>query len=137
MSLLSVTNSSWALLRHTIVPNKTVLLTGLTDTFITYGHPIFECSTLFVDNCDKEWTFRHLNRYRFPHLHTLWLNSHPEHMLLNILRDTNRVYLTRKYKVMNDVEIQLNNIEYKYLCKLDVIDEQTFMTELGKYPRIV
>jgi len=61
----------------TIVPNKFVILRSMGDIHPTVDKPSFECETLVVDACDKNFVYYWINSTVFKNVKTIFLLSHP------------------------------------------------------------
>ncbi len=67
----------WSDLNNCTVKNKNVILAKYGDIHPYKNGPIFECETLFLHSCDKNFLAYWLSKHTFPNLKKLYVGSHP------------------------------------------------------------
>ena len=75
----SFKNIPWKDMTNKTIKNQNVILSRYGDIYPFKNGPIFECDTLFLDCCDKNFLAYWLTRNTFPKLQKLYVGSHPCH----------------------------------------------------------
>jgi len=112
---------SWKSLDHKIIVNKAVFISGCGDIHPYKNGPIFkDTETVFINRCNKNFTYYWLDKYTFPNINTIYLACHPcDDSVLNrfpkakfYLSDRFISYKLRGAKDLNSVIIMTDtNIE--------------------------
>lgn len=98
----------WESLDGKTIKNKNVILSRYGDIHPRFDGPIFECETLFLDCCDKNFLAYWLTRNIFPKVQKLYLGSHPcdfytlilssnENGIYKRVSKFNEIFLTEDY----------------------------------------
>jgi len=89
-------------LKGKVINNKNVILTRYGDIHPYENSPVFNCETLFLNHCNKNFLAYWLNKKTFPNTTTVYVDSHPcDDYVLTKRFDT--IYLHEKflkYKMM-------------------------------------
>lgn len=68
----------WYTLKNNIISNKIIHIKNCGDIQPFPNGPIFESAeTVYIENCNKNFLLNWLNRYTFPVVKEIYLNTHP------------------------------------------------------------
>lgn len=121
----SYTTTKWNSLQGKIITNKNVILERYGDIHPFQNHPIFECETLFLNSCDKNFIAYWLHPNIFPNVKQIFLSSHPCDSDTP-LKKFNKVYLHEKYSGYKKRWWPSDD-------NVEIITDVDYITELNKY----
>ncbi|AYV82226.1 MAG: hypothetical protein Homavirus18_6 [Homavirus sp.] len=124
-------NENWRQYDNQTVVEENVLLEELVDIHPYQEQPKFMANTLFLQHCDKNFVYYHLHKRRFPQCEEVWLNSHPDDILLRLVRDFPKVYITHHYVSV----ARLDRINYpkNVFEKLNIVSKGIYNEQLDRY----
>jgi hypothetical protein len=73
-------NAVWYDLYNKVVEQPTVILSQFGDLhYPSYPNrpPVFMCNKVYLISCDKNFVYRYMNKFCFPHANEIYLLSHP------------------------------------------------------------
>lgn len=72
-----VGREEWSSLKNINIDDQLIVLDKMGDIHPTQLKPIFNCTTLVVKNCDKNFVYYWINSNVFPNVKYIFLLSHP------------------------------------------------------------
>ena len=105
-------NLLWTILNDRMIYNENLMIynTSISSKFIFKEHPIFNCETLILDNCDEDFIYYHLNNTTFPLLETLYLKTKINKEVLLDLHKQYDLYVHENHYRLTDSDKDLINI---------------------------
>lgn len=121
---------NWMKLNGKNISNENVILSKYGDVHSHLNGPVFSCTTLFLDECDRNFVASWLNRRTFPNVKNIYVGSHIRQV--NFLgNEFDEIWVketTQEYK--NQLRDSLDNKHLKIMSKDD------YNAKINKYKRL-